>query len=70
MKMSDCEMQRIGKLMIYNVFWNAYPAGYLPCRRKGYRTKPAELFRSLHQEDQPLGDDQASSEFRLKTIYL
>jgi hypothetical protein len=35
--MSDCEMQRIDKPTIYNAFWNAYLAGYLPYRM--YRRK-------------------------------
>jgi hypothetical protein len=34
--MSDCEMQRIDKPMIYNTFWSAHPAGYLPCKRKEF----------------------------------
>jgi hypothetical protein len=29
-------MQRIDKPTIYSALWNAYPAGYLPYRRKGF----------------------------------
>jgi hypothetical protein len=34
--MSDWEMQRIDKPVIFSAFWNAYPAGYLPDRRKRF----------------------------------
>jgi hypothetical protein len=34
--MSDCEMSRIDKPTISSAFWNAYPAGYLQSRRKGF----------------------------------
>jgi hypothetical protein len=67
-----CEMQRIDKPRRCSMRWNAYPAGYPPCRRKGSMDNASRItsFTSSRLSSLSLGDDEASAEFRPKIASL
>jgi hypothetical protein len=70
MEISNCEMQIIDKSTILNVFWHAYPAGYLRTEEKSSSDKDSRIasFTSLKLSD--FGNDKASSEFKSKIASL